>query len=281
MKVAIVTSSISCLSPDQVRQYRIKVVPVPFALDGHSHLDGVDISAADVYQQLAYQRPFRTSAPSPGDYLKAYQEASNGATDILCLTVPSKISMMYDSARSAAQQMPRDTIVRVVDTGTAAAGQALIDLAAARAASSGAALEEVTQLVTDLGSKVRLYGLIVAPRYLTRTGRVPSPLPSAASALCLKPVFTIGQGKVKLVGVARSEKSGTNRMLSVMRSQVGQRAIRVVIQHANAPEQADNLRRHVETGFNCTELHITEFSPIIGFATGPGCLALAFYAEER
>jgi len=263
-----------------VRQYGIKVVPVPFALDGHSHLDGVDISAADVYQQLAYERPFRTSAPSPGDYLKAYQEASTGATDILCLTVPSKISMMYDSARSAAQQMPRDTIVRVVDTGTAAAGQALIDLAAARAASSGAALEEVTQLVTDLGSKVRLYGLIVAPRYLTRTGRVPSPLPSAASALSLKPVFTIGQGKVKLVGVARSEKSGTNRMLSMMRSQVGQRPIRVVIQHANAPEQAENLRHRVETGFNCTDLLTSEFSPIIGFATGPGCLALAFHAEE-
>ena len=71
-----------------------------------------------------------------------------------------------------------------------------------------------------------------------------------------------------------------DRMLSMMRAQVGQKAVRAVIQHANAPEQAENLRRQVETGFNCTELRITEFSPIIGFATGPGCLALAFYAEE-
>ena len=280
MKVAIVTSSISCLPPEQVQRYAIRVVPVPFALDGQSHLDGVDISAADVYQQLAYERPFRTSAPSPGDYLKAYQEASNGATDILCLTVPSKISMMYDSARSAAQQSPKGTTVRVVDTGTAAGGQTLIDLAAAQAAYSGATLDEVTELVLEMKHRVRLYGLIVAPRYLTRTGRVPSPFPSAASALSLKPIFTIGQGKVKLVGVARSENSGTNRMLSMMRSQVGQRPIRVVIQHANAPEQAENLRHHVETGFNCTDLLTSEFSPIIGFATGPGCLALAFHVEE-
>ena len=181
MKVAVVTSSISCLAPDQVRRYGIKVVPVPFTLDGHSHLDGIDISAAEVYEQLAYKRPFRTSAPSPGDYLKAYQEASNGSKDVLCLTVPSKISMMYDSARSAAEQMPRDRIVRVVDTGTAAGGQALIDLAAARAASSGATLEEVTQLVTELGSRVRLYGMIVAPQYSGTDW--PSALPAAIDSL--------------------------------------------------------------------------------------------------
>ena len=280
MKVTIVTSSISCLPPDQVRQHNIKVVPVPFVLDGHNHLDGVDISTAEVYKQLAYERPFRTSAPSPGDYLKAYEEALNGAESILCLTVPSKISMMYDSARSAAERMPKDTLVHVVDTGTAAGGQALIDLAAAGAASSGATLEEIKGLVAEMTHRVHLYGLIVAPKYLARTGRVPSPLPAAASALSLKPVFTIGHGRVKLVGVARSEKAGINRMLSMMHAQVGQKAVRAVIQHANAPEQAENLRRQVETGFNCAELRVTEFSPIIGFATGPGCLALAFHAED-
>lgn len=280
VKVAIITSSISCLASDQVRRYGIKVVPVPFTLDGHSHLDGIDISAAEVYEQLAYKRPFLTSAPSPGDYLKAYQEALNSAEGILCLTVPSKISTMYDSARSAAEQMPEGTTVHVVDTGTAAGGQALIDLAAARAASSGATLKELTELVIELESKVRLYGLIVAPQYLARTGRVPPPLPSAAAALSIKPIFTISQGRVKLLSVVRTEKAGIDRMLSMMHAEVGQKAIHAIIQHANAPEQAENLRRRVDTSFNCTELLTTEFSPIIGFATGPGCLAVAFYAEE-
>lgn len=280
MKVAIVTSSISCLASDQVRRYGVKVVPVPFTLDGRSYLDGVDISAAEVYEQLAYERPFLTSAPSPGDYLKAYQEALNRAEGVLCLTVPSKISMMYDSARAAVEQMPDGTTVHVLDTGTAAGGQALIDLAAARAASSGATLREITELVAELESRVRLYGLIVAPQYLARTGRVPSPLPSAASALGIKPIFTIGQGRVKLVSMVRTEKAGIDRMLLMMRAEVGQRAIRAIIQHANAPEQAENLRRRVENDFTCTELRVTEFSPIMGFATGPGCLVLAFYAEE-
>jgi len=280
MSVAIVTSSISCLPAEQVQRYGIKVVPMPFMLNGHSYLDGVDISATEVYEQLAYERPFRTSAPSPGDYLKAYREALSEYDAILCLTVPSKISMMYDSACSAAEQIPKDTIVDVLDTGTAAGGEALIDIAAAEAAAAGATLEEVKQLIANLKGKVRLYGLIVAPKYLARTGRVPAPLPSAASALGIKPVFTIAQGRIKLVSVVRTEKAGVDRMLSMMHADVGRKPVRVIIQHANVPRQAENLRQRVQADFNCTELRVTEFSPIIGFATGPGCLALAFRAEN-
>jgi DegV family protein with EDD domain len=280
MRVAIVTSSISCLPAEKVHKYGIKVVPMPFMLNGHSYLDGVDISATEVYEQLAYERPFRTSAPSPGDYLRVYREALNDNDAVLCLTVPSKISMMYESACYAAEQIQKNTIVDVLDTGTAAGGQALIDIAAAEAAAAGATLEEIKRLIADLGGKVRLYGLIVAPKYLARTGRVPAPLPSAASALSIKPVFTIAQGRIKLVNVVRTEKAGVDRMLSMMHADVGPRPVRVIIQHANVPRQAENLRQRVQADFNCTELRVTEFSPIIGFATGPGCLALAFRAED-
>src|SRR4030043_2486974 len=280
MKVAIVTSSISCLPAEQVQKYRIKVVPMPFMLNGHSYLGGVDISATEVYEQLAYERPFRTSAPSPGDYLKVYREALSEYDAILCLTVPSKISMMYDSACFAAEQKPKDTIVDVLDTGTAAGGEALIDIAAAEAAAAGATLEEVKRLIANLKGKVRLYGLIVAPKYLARTGRVPAPLPSAASALSIKPVFTIAQGRIKLVSVVRTEKAGVDRMLSMMHTDVGRKPVTVIVQQANVPRQAENLRQRVQDDFNCTELRVTEFSPIIGFATGPGCLALAFRADN-
>ncbi len=183
---------------------------------------------------------------------------------------------MHDSACSAAEKMPNEAIIHVLDTGTAAGGQALIDLAAAEAASSGATLEEIKQLVANLKGKARLYGLIVAPKYLARTGRVPAPLPSAASALSIKPVFTIAQSKIKLVSLVRTAKAGIDRILSLMHADVGQKPVHVIIQHANAPQQAENLRQRVKTDFNCTELRVTEFSPIIGFATGPGCLAIAF-----
>jgi DegV family protein with EDD domain len=280
MAVTIVTSSVSCLPADQVKKYAIKVVPVPFMLDGHSFLDGIDISTSEVYEMLAYKLPFRTSAPAPGVFIKAYQEALKKSDAVLCLTVPTKISMMYESASNAARQMPSGAHVHVMDAGTAAGGQALIDLAAARAAAAGATLEELIDLVREIQSKVHLYGLIVAPQYLARTGRVPSPLPSAASFFSIKPMFTIGQGRIKFTGVVRNDKAGIERMISLMRETVGQKSARVIVQHANAPELADTLRHRVEDTFTCTEIMTSEFSPIIGFATGPGSLALAFQTEN-
>ncbi|MBM3167059.1 MAG: DegV family protein [Chloroflexi bacterium] len=280
MAIAIITSSISCLPADQVKRYPINIVPVPFMLDGRSYLDGVDISTTEVYEMLAYKMPFRTSAPAPGDFIKAYHEALKKSDAVLCLTVPTKISMMYESASNAARQMPPGSKVHVMDAGTAAGGQALIDLAAARAAAAGATLEELIDLVKEIQSKVHLYGLIVAPQYLARTGRVPAPLPSAASFFSIKPVFTIGQGRVKFSGVVRSDKAGIERLISLMRETAEQKSVRVIVQHANAPKLAEDLRRRVEDAFNCSELLVTEFSPIIGFATGPGSLALAFQTEN-
>lgn len=280
MAVTIITSSISCLPAEQVNKYAIKVIPIPFMLDGHNYLDGVDISTAEVYKLLAYKMPFRTSAPSPGVFIKTYEEVLLRSDAALCLTVPHKISMMYDSAIDAAKQMPSKARIRVMDAGTAGGGQALVDLAAARAAANGASLEELIELVKKVKGTINLYGLIVDPQYLVRTGRIPSPLPSAASLFSIKPIFTIGQGKIKFSGVVRSDKAGIDRMISLMKGKVTTQSVRIIIQHANAHELASTLRQRVENSFNCTELIVTEFSPVIGFATGPGSLALAFQIEN-
>ena len=280
MAVTIITSSTSCLPAEQVKQYAIKVIPIPFVLDGHIYLDGVDISTTKVYELLAYKMPFRTSAPSPGVFVKAYEEVLQRSDAALCLTVPSKISMMYDSASDAAKQMPSGNQVYVMDTGTAGGGQALVDLAAARAAANGATLEDLIDLVKKVQGNINLYGLIVDPQFLIRTGRIPSPIPSAASFFSIKPVFTIGQGRIKFSGVVRSDKAGIDRLISLMQGKVGQQSVRVIIQHANAQEKAQTLCQRVEDSFNCTEVLITEFSPVIGFATGPGSLALAFQLES-
>jgi len=280
MAVTIITSSISCLPAEQVKKYAIKVIPIPFILDGHSYLDGVDISTADVYKLLAYKMPFRTSAPAPGIFIKTYEEVLRKSDAVLCITVPHKISMMYESATDAAKQMPSGARVHVMDAGTAGGGQALIDLAAARAAAAGASLEELIELVRRIQGTISLYGLIVDPQYLVRTGRIPSPLPSAASLFSIKPVFTIGQGKIKFSGVVRSDKAGMDRMISLMQGKVGTQSVRIIIQHANAHELAVTLSQRVQKTFNCTEIIVTEFSPVIGFATGPGSLALAFQIES-
>jgi DegV family protein with EDD domain len=255
-------------------------VPAPFSLDGHKYLDGVDIPASQIYELMAYQLPFRTSSPPPSDYLAAFLEVSRHTTEILCLTISKKFSMMYSSASSAAQRLSHDIRISVIDTGTAAGGQALIDLAVARAITAGANLSECIKIVEKLRDRVFLYGLVVNPKYVARTGRVPSLLPKTASIIGIKPIISIKKGKAKLVKITRTSISGVNHMLEMMREKVGNKPVSVIVQHANAMEEAEHMKERVENEFLCSEIYLTEFSPVMGYATGPGTLVLSFAVDE-
>ncbi len=273
--VRLVTTSVSSLPPDKVAEYNIRVVPVPFSLDGRTYLDGVDLPASRVYELMAYKLPFRTSSPPPADYIAAFSELGRTARDILCLVVSSKISMMYSSAVAAAQRLP-DLNIAVIDTGTAAGGQALIDISVARSIQQGATLKECVRLVERLKSRVPLYGIISDPRYLARTGRVPSLLPWTASVIGIKPVISIREGSARLVKITRTTLAGLNYMLALMRERVEGHHPSVIIQHANAAADADYVKQRVTEEMSPAEVYVAEFSPVIGYATGPGTVALSF-----
>jgi DegV family protein with EDD domain len=281
MKVGIVSTSVSALPQDKIYEYNIKVVPLPFSLNGDRYLDGVDIPASRIYELLAYKLPFRTSSPPPDDYLAAFLEVSKRADEILCLTISKKLSMMYSSASNAAQELSRKMNVSVIDTGTAAGAQALIDLAVAKVAEKGAKLDECVRLVERMRNRVSLYGLIIEPEYLARTGRVPSLLPKAASIIGIKPIISISQGEAKVVKIARTSASGVNHILAMMRKKAGNKPVRVIVQHANAREEAEHMKEQVENEFLCSEIYLTEFSPVMGYATGPGTLILSFITDDK
>ena len=126
-----------------------------------------------------------------------------------------------------------------------------------------------------------LYGLIMEPKYLARTGRVPSLVPKAASTIGIKPIISIKNGTAKLVKIARTYASGIDHMLAMMRDVTDSKPVRVIVQHANAHEEAENMKKRVEKEFSCLEVLLTEFSPVMGYATGPGTLVLSFITDEQ
>ena len=101
-KVAIVTDTTACVPREQVTQYGIEVVPVPLIFGDRAYRDGIDITPAEFYDLLRRSRKIpTTSSSSPEPYLEAFRRAAGKATDILCLTEPSRFSAMFDSARVA------------------------------------------------------------------------------------------------------------------------------------------------------------------------------------
>lgn len=281
-RVAIVTDSVACLPPEVVRQYGVRVVPLVIYFEGKSYREGVDISAAEAYALLAKAPDqFTTSPGSAGDYLEAYRELSAQYTAIVCITLSSKLSTLYNMARVARDQAETElpgVSIEVVDSMTAAAGETLVVLAAVRGAAEGKDLAEVVNIAETTRERVTAIGIFQTMRHVYRTGRVPKFASQILSSLSVKPLFSIS-GTVHINSVDTNKERGLKRLLTIMREKVGNRPVHVAISHANVPDEGERLRQWISAGFNCVELWLTDFSPIMGYATGEGTLVIGFYAE--
>jgi DegV family protein with EDD domain len=286
-KVAILADSLACLTREIVEQYGVIVVPLSFYFGGKIYKDWVDITPSEAYELfLKDPEAWHSSAPSPVDFLNGYHEASKRAENILCVTLSSKLSTTYEAAQVAKEQakdeLPR-TFIEVLDSRTTTAAEGFIALAAARAAAEGKNLAEVTKVAEEIRDKVIFGAILETVRYVYRSGRIPKIASQAGSILNIKPILTISSGSSGLVhfaGVARNKKTGVERLLKIMRNNVGSSPVHVAVMHAYALEEAERLKERISSEFNCAELWLTEFSPLMGYACGTGTIGIAFYKED-
>jgi len=97
--------------------------------------------------------------------------------------------------------------------------------------------------------------------------------------LNIRPILTSSSGLIRFKGITRNREHGINRLLQTLRDKVGQALVHVAVMHAYVPEEAEKLKERIASEFNCAELFITEFSPVMGYATGTGTLGFAFYRD--
>ena len=283
-KIAIVTDSIACFTREMVERYGIRIVPSNIHFDGRLYKEYLDISPTEAYQLLERDpNHFSTSAPSPADYLEAYRELSTRAQSIICITLSAKLSALHDTARlakeQAKQEIPR-TAIEILDSRTCAAAEGFVVLATARAIEEGKEMTEVIKAAENVRDKVNLLALMETIRHAYRSGRIPKVAARIGSALSIKPIISISDGAVDFVGLARTKERGVKRIIRIMREKVGESPVHVAVVHADALEEAQRLKeRVVASEFDCCDLWISEFSPIMGYTTGRGLIGLAFYVD--
>jgi DegV family protein with EDD domain len=243
----------------------------------------VDITPAEAYELfLKDPESFKTSAASPEDCLKAYRQASKQAKNILCITVSSKLSAVYDVAQATKEQAESElpqTSIEVVDSQTATAAEGFVALAAARAAAEGKGLAEVVNAAKEMKDRVSCIILLDTIRHVYRSGRIPKIASQVGSVLNIRPILTVS-GAVHFTGAVRNREHGINRIVQMMRDKVRQSPVHVAVFHAYALDEAERLKERVSSEFDCAELWLGEFSPVMGYACGTGTLGLAFYTED-
>lgn len=282
IETAVVADSIACIPRELAENLGIRIVPANIFFNGKLYRDVIDLTPAQAYEFLNRAPQFwKSSAASPEDYAEAYRELGKNAQNILVITISSKLSMFYESAKAAKEIVEKElspTVIEILDSETVAAAEGLIALAAARAAKEGKAFEEVKTIARKVKERVKFLGLLETIRHVYRTGRIPKLASQIGSLLSLKPILTGANGVIRFASAARTKRSGIEKMLSMIREQTGHsEPIHVAVMHADAAEEAQTLRKRIAAEFNCAELFVTDFTPIMAYATGRGTLALAFY----
>lgn len=283
-RVAIVTDSSVSLPRSLLEEWGIYVVPLEVRFGDRVYRDGEDLDPTTFYQMLktADLLP-TTSAPRPASFLEAFRRASATADYVLCLTLVSHLSATHELAvmvAELARQALPGTTVQVVDTHTAAGAQALVALAAAKAARQGQSPEQVLETCHTVMDRVNLIAFLDTLHFLWRGGRVPRVAAWMGMLLSVKPMLELAKGDIRLVARPRTRHRATDTLLTLMAQRTQGRPVVVNVVHAADPEGAHRLYQRVVAQFSCREAFISEFSPVIGVHTGPGLLGLAFHVVD-
>ena len=284
-KVVIVVDSIACLTPEMIDRYNLRIIPINIHFEDKVYRNGEDITSAEAYRLLEKAPNYFASSPaSVGEYVKAFTEVSTQADGILCITLSSELSQLYNTAcvaRKEVRKKIRQTAIEVFDSKTAAVGEGLIVSAAAQAAAERKNLAEVLEVAEAVRDRVSVIGIMETIQHVYRTGRIPKITAQVGSMLNIKPIFSITEGVVRIAGIARSKEQALKRALATMKKQVGTRLVHVAVAHADVLEEGERLKQKISFTFNCVELWLTDFSPVMGYATGAGVLAVAFYTDAE
>ena len=284
-KVAVVADSTCCLPPEIVDKYDISIVPLEIIYDGKSYRDGIDITPNEVYKIMRRKQNLpTTSTPSAGDFLTVYRQLSQKAESILCITLTGLQSKTFEAALAAKEiakeEMP-ETTVEVFDSRSVAAALGFIVREAARVASQGGGMDEAIEAARKMMGKVNFLAMLDTLYYLARLGRIARAAAWAGSLLDMKPVLehNPAAGVTMPAARPRTKKKAIERMLQIMAERTGGSPVHVMVQHADELEAAKRLAAEIKSRFNCAEMYITEFAPVMGVHTGPGLLAIGFYAD--
>lgn len=284
-KVVVMTDSVACIPKELAEKHQIEVVPAAnIMFDGQTYIDGVTISAAEAYQLLRKDPDrFVTSAITPGQLMEVYRQLSARSQEILFITLASVLSAVFKTATLAADIFKSEssqTTIRVSDSRAVAGTQGLVVLAVAKAVAQGFGLDRVASLVQQVRQKTGGVMMLDTLRYVYRTGRMSKLGARLVSLLNIKPINRLSEeGKIVFVDRVRKREDGYKRLLVLIRDEAGTDALHFMITHANAPEMAERFSELLKQNFNCLSMSISDFSPVMGYGSGPGTLFIGFHPE--
>ncbi len=279
--IAIVTDSTAYIPKDLISKYQITVAPQVLIWGEQTFQDGVDIQPDEFYDRLKTAKVMpTTSQVSIVTMQKIFADLIEKGFDIVGIFISAKLSGTMQSALQGrdALEKGRDK-VHLVDSNSTAMAMGFIALTAARAAADGAKLDEVIALAEKAREHSGVYFAVDTLEFLHRGGRIGGAQRFIGTALNMKPVLALKDGRVEAVERIRTKSKALDRVLELVVEQTrGKSNIHLATLHANAESDARQLLERANQELKSVESILTSVSPVVGTHAGPGTVGMAYMA---
>jgi DegV family protein with EDD domain len=278
-KVIILTDSTAYIPQHFFTELPIDALPLIVTWDGKSYRDGIDMSPEEFYTRLAKSSTLpTTSQVSVKAYLDKYKELLDKGYEVLVMPISSGISGSVFSAFQAKESFKNDP-VEVMDTKLVSMALGFQVLTVARAAKEGASLAECKALALEAYNHIGVYFTVDTLKYLHAGGRIGGAQRLLGTALKIKPILAIRDGKIDAVKSVMTSAKAIQAMVDLVAQDInGRTPVRISVFHANAPEIAQQLQDRIVKQFNAVEGILSWVSPVVGSHVGPGTLSIAYQA---
>jgi DegV family protein with EDD domain len=278
-RIALVTDSTAMLPPSQAEARGITIVPLEVVIGAHSYSEGVDEEATSdtIAEALRAYTPVSTSRPTPAVFLEAYERlAAEGAEGVVSLHLSGELSGTFESAQLAAREasipvLPVDTKQLGMATGYAV-------LAAADVVADGGSAEEAAGAALARSDATTSLFYVDTLEYLRRGGRIGAAAALLGSALAVKPLLTVTEGRVATLEKVRTSGRALARLEELAVAAAGDRQVDVAVAHLAASDRAetlaDRLRERLAANLDGRDLFTGEVGAVIGAHVGPGMVAV-------
>jgi DegV family protein with EDD domain len=278
-RVAIVSDTTAYLPREVAEANQVTLVSLYINWGGERterEAEITDISAFMEDLRAGEQLP-TTSQPSVGDFTAAYEPLLADGGEVVSIHISGGISGTVESARQAAQALERDgkggERVHVVDSETAAGGQGIVVLGAARSAAQGHDVEQVLADARATRDALKMWFAVDTLEFLKRSGRIGGAAAWIGSTLRIKPILTL-EAEITPVERVRTSRRAFERLVDYARQRKDSGADGWVVQHIQAAEQAERLVDACREVFGNEPVFVSEVGPVLAAHTGPGLLGV-------
>ena len=279
MKTRIIVDSTADLMPEF--KNRVHVVPLTVNFGTEEYIDGVTIDHKTFYEKLIESDVLpTTSQATPDAFIKEFEKVKEAGESAVVITLASKFSGTYQSATIAVEDYDN---IYIVDSSSAAMGSGILVELAFRLLDEGKSAREIAAILEEEKKKIVIVALVDTLEYLRKGGRISKAVAFAGGVLNIKPVLSVVDGEINMLGKARGSKMGNNLLVQEIEKAGGIDFAKPVLLGYSGISDALLLKyiedsRYIWEG-NLDEVRYTTVGSVIGTHAGPGAVVVAFFKK--